>query len=240
MGCPDSVRHKRELYASFVAGRADASEDDCQTIHADLPRTFHDVVWVRNAEDRIAKLLTEYAAVHRADGYLQGFNYAMTLLLFVFKDCPDADADTWWCFSRIVGLIRPLMPDFNVAWFDWYRRHWLGEFHQRLAKHCPRLEMILSQESETFSALITVKWFMIWFAQTVPFDDLLVLWDFLIERPPSQLMNAYMLLTFEILRECAPDISYNWPQNPANFVHHFLDLRVEGITEVVTRARRHL
>ena len=35
------------------------------------------------------------------------------------------------------------------------------------------------QNMETFSALVTVKWFMIWFTQSVAWSEILFLWDFL-------------------------------------------------------------
>ena len=118
---------KRTLYYEYIQGRDDITPSLLKTIQVDLPRTYPQIPWVKQHSARIEALLVAYAAVHRGDSYLQGFNYLMTILLYTFQETTHADADTWWCFSRIVGLVRPMMPDFNVSWFHWMRRHWLDD-----------------------------------------------------------------------------------------------------------------
>ena len=133
----DSISEKRDIYYCYVKGRQDISNSARITIQHDMPRTYPNIPCVRDNRAKLQTLLLEYAAVHRGDGYLQGFNYIMAILMCVFKGTTHADADTWWCFARIVGLIRPLMPDFNVAWFHWLRRHWLSHFYSELKKKSP-------------------------------------------------------------------------------------------------------
>lgn len=238
MGTPEQIEMKRTLYTSFVDGRDDADRDIVQTIDNDIPRTFPDVAWMHEHKDVIRALLISYAAVHRGDSYLQGFNYLMATVYRVFHDQEHALPDTWWCFSRVVSLVRSLMPDFNVTWFHWCRRHWFGDFHRRLRRNSPALESILRNHHETFSTLTTVKWFMLWFCQTVVYEELLELWDFLIDIDPQSLMRAYTLITFEILLEASPTISYNWSQNPAEAVHSIIAMRVRGVKNIVRRVKR--
>lgn len=227
---------KREIFYTFIQGRTDVPKSVETTIDADMPRTFPHVEWVTVNSGRVKRLLVMYAAVNKGDSYLQGFNYFMTLLLYVFKDTSHPEADAWWCFARIVGLIRPLMPDFNVVWFHWLRQHWMQQFYNKLDKR-PLLQSILSKELEMFSSLVTVKWFMIWFSQTVVFTELFVLWDFLIEQPPQRLMKVYTLLTFEILEESASQVTYEWSNNPSKLMHTFLNLQVENIQGAIDRVR---
>jgi len=236
---PD-IQVKRDIYYTYIQDRDDIPHSVRLTIHADMPRTHHSVPWVQQHIDIIQKLLVSYAAVHRGDSYLQGFNYMMATVLHVFHGTKHAEADTWWCFARIVGLIRPLMPDFNVAWFHWLRRHWLAEFYSALNKHRPRLAAILADQADAFSSLITVKWFMIWFAQTVEFDEIFELWDFIIAQPPRLLMRVYTMLTYEILYEAAPTLTYQWSQEPTRLMHAFLNFKVTNVTAAIDRVKQKL
>ena len=230
---------KRDLYYKFIQHRTDVSPSILTTIQADMPRTYPGNKWVTVHSARIQNLLVSYAAVHKGDSYLQGFNYFMTMLLYVYQHTEHAEADSWWCFARIVGLIRPLMPDFNVAWFHWMRKHWIGELYHKLNKR-PRFQAILFNELDSFSSLVTVRWFMIWFAQTVVFSDLPLLWDFLIEQPPKNLMRIYTFLTYEILEEAAPTITYEWSKNPSELLFSILSMKVENITEAIERVKQNL
>lgn len=235
-----TVGEKRELYRAYIRHRRDVSHTVLQTIRRDMPRTYADQPAVRADIHRVETLLVTYAAVHRGDSYLQGFNYIMAILWQVFKETEHAEADTWWCFARVVGLVRPLMPDFNVTWFHWMRRHWLAQFHRELKRKRPKLESILANQTEEFSCLVTVKWFMIWFAQAVPYEDIFTLWDFIIDQPPRLLMKIYTMLTFEILYEAAPDITYQWSQQPTRLMHALLCIKVRGIERAIEQVRRHL
>lgn len=235
-----TLAEKRQLYHAYIEHRRDISSSVLQTICRDMPRTYADQAEVRADIYRVQKLLVTYAAVHRGDSYLQGFNYIMTILWQVFKDTKHAEADTWWCFARIVGLVRPLMPDFNVTWFHWMRRQWLTQFHHELKRKRPKLESILANQTEEFSSLVTIKWFMIWFAQTVSYKDIFKLWDFIIDQPPHLLMKIYTMLAFEILYEAAPDITYQWSQHPTRLMHALLCIKVRGIESAIEQVRQRL
>ena len=233
MGRPADIQHKRAVYKEFVEGRKNVSKHVLDDIVADVPRT-----WAQQpltGRETVSQLLVEYAAVQQGDSYLQGFSYIMTVFWAVFHTTHEARADTWWCFSRVVGLVRPLMPDFNAKWFHWYRLHWLEHFHTQLRRRCPVLSNIISNDMEIFSSLITVKWFMLWFSQTIAFEDLFKVWDFLISVPPQHLMQAYARITLEIICEAAPQLTYACFGNATNTMHQILKMRVNGIGHVLGR-----
>ena len=236
---PD-IAEKRDIYYTYIQKRNDIPKSVLITIQHDLPRTYPNIDIVRQQQNRLKRLLVSYAAVHRGDSYLQGFNYIMAILMCVFKGTKHADADTWWCFARIVGLIRPLMPDFNVSWFHWLRRHWITNFFDKLKKHRPRLASILDNDVDAFSSLITCRWFMIWFAQTVDVEEIFELWDFIIEQPPRLLMQVYTMLTYEIIYDAAPTLTYQWAQEPVALMHAFLSIRVKTVSAAIERVRKNL
>lgn len=235
MGEPVSVERKRDFFSLYVSGRRDVQDDILKTIKADLPRTFPNVNWVQEHAYDIEILLVMYAAIHKGDSYLQGFNYHMTILYNVFCGSEHAFADTWWCFSKVIGLIRPLIPDFNITWFHWSRQHWTNNLYTRIRKSRPQLHSIIEPHKEEFSALVTCKWFMIWFAQTVPWDDIFELWDILIKTPPQHLLRMYMLITHQILIEVAPTITYRWAHEPTNVLHALLSVHVKGIQRMAAK-----
>lgn len=234
------IVEKRELYYRYIKGRKEIHPSLRTVILADMPRTYPNQPQVTRHIRTIQRLLISYAAVQRGDSYLQGFNYIMAITWQVFKDTEHAEPDTWWCFARIVGLIRPLMPDFNVTWFHWMRRNWLQHFYEMLKKRRPRLNSILHHRTEEFSCLITVRWFMIWFAQTIAYEDLFKVWDFIIEQPPHLHMKIYTKIAFEIIYEAAPSITYQWAQEPTKLMHTFLNIQVTGIEHILEKIKHEL
>ena len=237
MGSSSQINLKRHLYTYTVQG-AVPSKDIRALIDRDLPRTYPNVEWMTGAIPKIRTLLGEYAEIHRADGYLQGFNYIMTVLYNVFEHTEHADADTWWCFSKIIGYVRPLMPDFNVTWFHWYRSHWFEEFHQSMKKDMPTMHEIIQPRKETFSTLVTVKWFMVWFAQSVTFSDIKKIWDILVACPPDRLMHVYTLIAYEFLKLAAPTITYEWARDPTDTFHSLLRIEAVYVDELVDEIKR--
>ena len=238
MGNGDDVLSKRRVYYDFIYRRRNVSSHVRHDIAADVPRTWPEQPGL--CGEVVQELLIEYAATNQGDSYLQGFNYGMTVLWKVFEATEHGRADTWWCFSRIVGLIRPLMPDFNTKWFEWYRRHWFGEFRKRMSRKRPIIAGMLTKEMEMFSSLVTVKWFMIWFTQTVPFEEIFTLWDFLISVPAHQLMKVYTMITIEIIQEVAPTVTYKSVRNSNKAIHQILNFKVSGVEHLIKRVRKKL
>lgn len=235
MGPETTWSEKREMFECYIRGRQDIAPALLVTIRADMPRTYPEIESMKNETPTIMSLLISYASVNRGDGYLQGFNYIMTILWFTFKGEQYPEADTWWCFSKIIGLIRPLMPDFNVAWFHWYRKQWFDEFHTKLKKKRPHIESVISKDADTFSNLITVKWFMIWFAQNFSFEEIFILWDFIISQPKENLMHVYTSITHEIIYEAAPTLSYQWSKEPIGLLHKLLSIKVHDVPQLIER-----
>ena len=81
-----NVEHKRHLYEKFIQGSDDISESLRTTIEADMPRTYANKTDIQSLTPSIQKILVEYASIHKGDSYLQGFNYMVAILFYVFKD----------------------------------------------------------------------------------------------------------------------------------------------------------
>jgi hypothetical protein len=81
---------------------------------------------------------------------------------------------------------------------------------------------------------------MIWFTQTVDFDEIFKLWDFIIGQPPKLLMQVYTMLTYEIIYDVAPTLTYKWAQEPIGLMHAFLGIRVKTMGPAIERVKRNL
>lgn len=233
MGSEKQIDEKRQLYEKHVRHREDICPEILHTILKDLPRTYPQCPWVEHHISDIQPLLVSYAAVHKGDSYLQGFNYHMINTYRVFHGTQHALADTWWCFSRIVGLVRPLMPDFNLNWFSWCKSHWYNELLKRIRKTRPHMYSVLAAHEDRFSTLLTCKWFMIWFAQNVDWDELPELYDICIQTHPRDLIQLYISVVFQVMEKVAPTISYECSADTCDIVHKILNIRIKNIGTLV-------
>tara|TARA_B100000795_G_C22785950_1_gene434630 strand:+ start:1014 stop:1175 length:162 start_codon:yes stop_codon:yes gene_type:complete len=53
-------------------------------------------------------------------------------------------------------------------------------------------------------------------------------------------MHVYTQITYEVLVEAAPTITYNWSQDPADAVHSILSLKVTGVKNIVKRVSKRI
>ena len=230
MGPEDVVKQKRQLFYRHVQHRVDVPDDIIHIIKKDLPRTYPKVPWVEQNIYDIEPLLISYAAVHKGDSYLQGFNYHMINIYRVFYDTEHALADTWWCFSRVIGLVRPLMPDFNSNWFAWCKKYWCSELLRRLRKIRPYMYSVLVKHEDRFATILTCKWFMLWFSQNVDWEELPELYDLCIKTRPKDLIQLYISIVLEVIKEGAPTITYQCSRDSCDIVHTILNIQIKNVS----------
>ena len=232
------IAYKRSVYYKYIQNRIDVSESTLQTIIADIPRTFSGKTKVDSAY--VQNLLLEYATVQSGDSYLQGFSYFMVILCTVLSGSEHAKADAFWCFSSLVGIIRPMMPDFNCVWFDWNKTFWINDLVKKIGKGRPLLETIICEEMEIFSSLILVKWYMLWFSQNIVYEEVVELWDFLLSLSPDKLMPAYNSIALVIISQAAGDIVYKNDGQAVPVIYQLLDLKVTNIQNLIKIVKKKL
>jgi len=232
------IAYKRSVYYKYIQNRIDVSESTLQTIIADIPRTFSGKTKVDSAY--VQNLLLEYATVQSGDSYLQGFSYFMVILCTVFSGSEHAKADVFWCFSSLVGIIRPMMPDFNCEWTFWNKTFWINELVKKIGKKRPLLEAIICEEMEIFSSLILVKWYMLWFSQNIVYEEVVELWDFLLGLSPDKLMPAYNSIALVIISQAAGDIVYKNDGQAVPVIYQLLDLKVTNVQNLIKLVKKKL
>lgn len=124
-------------------------------------------------------LLHLYANTHKADGYVQGMNYLMAVIIHVFP----SRWERWWAFTRLMVFVRPMIPEFHPKWSSWFHTHWLVKYKIILKGMNRPLYDILEDSLHEISRLMTFRWFFIWFSQSFDLKDLLIVWDALVTVP---------------------------------------------------------
>jgi len=159
-----------------IFNRLDISYDDDRVIGNDVRRTS-----LTRDKGELELLLHLYAHVHRSDGYVQGMNNLMAMLMHVFP----SRWERWWSFTRLMVYVRPMIPEFHPRWSKWFHTHWLVKYKTILRDMNRQLYDVLmdDQSFEEISRLMTFRWFFIWFTQTFNQQDLLIIWDALITIP---------------------------------------------------------
>ena len=225
------IAYKRYVYSKYIEGRTDISESTLQTINADIPRTFSGKTTV--STEVVSKLLKEYATVQRGDSYLQGFSYFMVIFCTVFHKSEHTNADTFWCFSKLVGIIRPLKPDFNADWVAWNRDFWIKDLCKKIGQTRPLLKAIICEEIEIFSSLILVKWYMLLFSHYIIYEEIFEMWDFLFSVTPDKLMQTYNSIALVIISQAADDIVYRCSGQPTVVINNILNLKISNVNNLL-------
>lgn len=156
-----------------IFNRLDINYDNDRVIQNDVKRTN-----LSRDKGELEMLLHLYAHVHRSDGYVQGMNNLMAMLMHVFP----SRWERWWSFTRLMVYVRPMIPEFHPKWSKWFHAHWLVKYKTILRDINRQLYDVLTcdESFEEISRLMTFRWFFIWFTQTFDKQDLLIIWDALI------------------------------------------------------------
>ncbi|KAJ6634885.1 Growth hormone-regulated TBC protein 1-A [Pseudolycoriella hygida] len=155
-----------ELYQSLLKTQFDA--EIVESIKIDLPRTFPDNIFFDNIKLQLFNVLIAYAHHNKDVGYCQGLNYIAGLILIVTKD----EEWTFWLLKVIVDDIASsyhtktmtgLITDIEVL-------------KELLNKRVPQI----NQQLDKFGlplAVITTKWLICLFAEVLPIETVLRVWD---------------------------------------------------------------
>jgi hypothetical protein len=160
----------RARAARPICTRARASQD------LDLARTFpgHRLLATPDGAARLRSVLLAYARRHPRVGYVQGMGFVAALLL-VFLEEPE---DAFWTFAAVVELLLP--RDFFYGTLFGLRVE-QSAFHELVGAKLPRVARLLHAHGVVAELFVT-RWFVALFANSLPPETTLRVWDaFLLE-----------------------------------------------------------
>ncbi|KAK3922961.1 Growth hormone-regulated TBC protein 1-A [Frankliniella fusca] len=153
----------------------DEPHDDevVSSICVDLPRTFPDNIFFNQSDqselrNQLFRVLCAYAHHNKRVGYCQGLNYIAGLLLLVTK----SEENSFWLLKILVEQILPdyygptmegVVVDIDV----------LGELVRLKA---PAIHRQVSDLGLPWP-VVTTKWFICLFAEVLPVETVLRIWD---------------------------------------------------------------
>ncbi|XP_052782027.1 growth hormone-regulated TBC protein 1-A-like [Mya arenaria] len=207
-GIPSSLRPKAWLCLSGAAERMDGnpylyqqmlaaehSSELKETITMDIHRTFPDNMYFMSETDSrslrkpLYNILVAIGHRNGTVGYCQGMNFIAGLLLLIMRDEDKREEKVFWLMDTLLNNILPdyYHPNMEAVKLD---QEVLGDL---VKWKCPELWQHLEDQGVHW-CLVGMKWFICLFADVLPTDTVLRIWDCLFCEGTKVLLRAALVL----------------------------------------------
>ncbi|XP_066599682.1 growth hormone-regulated TBC protein 1 isoform X4 [Prorops nasuta] len=158
-----------DLYERLLQGPHNVEIVD--VIKTDLPRTFPDNIFFNNTENQqhqLYNILLAFAHQNKTVGYCQGLNYIAGLLLLVTKNEETA-------FWLLKVLIEKILPEYYTPTMDGLLTD-IDVLAELVRIKMPDVYQHVINLGLPW-AVIATKWFICLFAEVLPIETVLRIWD---------------------------------------------------------------
>ncbi|XP_071440023.1 growth hormone-regulated TBC protein 1 [Hetaerina americana] len=167
-------RASPNLYGTILAGPKDESLVDI--VRTDLPRTFPDNIFFTEETSRLENshrqmlfnVLVAYGHHNREVGYCQGLNYIVGLLLLVTKD----EETAFWLLKM---LVEHTLPQYYICTMAGLITD-IDVLAELVRIKVPEVHAHVTALGLPW-AVIATKWFVCLFAEVLPTETVLRIWD---------------------------------------------------------------
>ncbi|XP_064554631.1 growth hormone-regulated TBC protein 1-A [Drosophila montana] len=183
-GADEAKQRNPNLYRSLL-NIEHFNKEISDSISIDLPRTFPDNIHFDSKKERLFNILCAYAHHNRDVGYCQGLNYIAGLLLIVTDD----EEKSFWLLKHIVEKIVPQYHSHNMA--NLLRD--LAVFRELVIRRLPAVNRHVEDLGLPY-AVIASKWFICIFAEVLPVETVLRIWDCVFAEGPKIVFRAALAM----------------------------------------------
>ncbi|XP_062575181.1 growth hormone-regulated TBC protein 1-A-like [Saccostrea cucullata] len=188
-GAEEKKRMNPKTYKLLLLGEKDTTV--VETIALDLHRTFPENIYFSTKDGLRNSLSNVLIAVshHNPDkGYCQGLNFIAGLLLLIVKD----EESVFWLMDC---LMNKILPDFYSPGMEAVKAE-----QELLGEIIKWKDPALYQHMETVGVhwcLVGTKWFMCLFADVLPTETVLRIWDCMFYEGSKVLLRVSAMLILQ-------------------------------------------
>ncbi|KAL1497664.1 hypothetical protein ABEB36_008587 [Hypothenemus hampei] len=168
----ERIKNSSNLTYQQLKSRSVSSTDEMMdAIKIDLPRTFPDNIFFSGREplpNMLYNVLATFAHQNSEVGYCQGLSYVAGLILLVTKD----EAASFWLLKT---LIEQLLPKYYVRTMSGLITD-LDVLNELVRKYEPLVQRHIQNIGMPW-AMGTTKWFICLYADVLPTETVLRIWD---------------------------------------------------------------
>lgn len=172
-----------------------------ESIRIDLPRTFPDNIFFENHDIRLKlfNVLIAYAHHNKEVGYCQGLNYIAGLLLIVTKN-------EEWSFWLLKTLLDDTVRSYHTKTMEGLKID-TAVFRELLVQRAPQVNQRLEVVGLP-CAVMSTKWLICMFAEVLPTETVLRIWDCIFHEGDKILfrVSLTLLVRAELAIEQADDV----------------------------------
>lgn len=172
-----------------------------ESIRIDLPRTFPDNIFFENHDIRLKlfNVLIAYAHHNKEVGYCQGLNYIAGLLLIVTKN-------EEWSFWLLKTLLDDTVRSYHTKTMEGLKID-TAVFRALLVQRAPQVNQRLEVVGLP-CAVMSTKWLICMFAEVLPTETVLRIWDCIFHEGDKILfrVSLTLLVRAQLAIEQADDV----------------------------------
>lgn len=193
-GCQKLMEKHPTLYRDLFQNQFAKEIDD--TIKIDIPRTFPDNIFFDKYKVGLYNVLAAFASHNPVVAYCQGLNYIAGMLLIV--NAGDEEA-TFWLLKHFVENVA---PEYHTKTMKGLKRD-IEVITELLQTRVPLVNEKMNELGLPWIVIMT-KWFICLFAETLPIETVLRIWDIMFSEGYKIIFRAslaiVLLLKDEIMK----------------------------------------